>query len=242
MPKLQKSNKIDQKLTETTQIVDQKLTETPLDENLFNKMSKDDKKAPKLSKTDKQPVNDITGFDEVPFRPESILEEKFEKVLAERKKRPRAPSPSYDSATRSRLIKASKAGPKLLIDPSELGDEYYNKIRQLASSGLSQRQIAAYLGMHETTWYQNCQKYPEIRIAVKQGCARAVEALAKNAYKRAIEGDTTLTIFLMKTIGRFSESWKHDENGDEEPATPSLAITVIDPIEAMRQYEKIMKD
>ncbi len=233
MPKNLKSTSLDQKSTGVDQKSAYKKTHLeqslPVDENLLNKMSPLSKKEQKKQNKVNKPVIPITGYCDDGFRPESILEEKFERVLAERKEK--------------HIAKArGKPGPLPPVDPKELGEEYYEKIRKLASRGLSQKQIAAYLGMSDASWYQQCNLYPELRIAVKQGCAKAVEALAANAYKRAIEGDTALTIFLMKTVGRFSESWKHDVNGDEEPATPSLAITVTDPIEAMQQYDRIMKD
>lgn len=234
----QKAIKSDQKLIEKKTHFGQNL---PLDENLLDKFSNGVKIVPDRKKIKQKPVMNITGSEDKPFRPESILEEKFNKVLAERKKRTRAPSPSYDSARRSQVLKGV-SGKKPPFDPADFGDDYYEKVRQLASTGLSQKQIAAHLGMHETSWYQTIQKFPELRIAVKQGSARAIEALARNAYRRAMDGDTTLSIFLLKTIGRFTEHWKNNELGDEEPATPSLSITVTDPIEAMQQYEKIMRD
>lgn len=234
MPKNLKSTRLDQKNSNNGQNLSDKKTNIdqslPVDENLLNKMSPLSKKEQKKQESIKKPVNVITGYYDDGFRPESILEEKFEKVLAERKEKFIA-----ERAARG------KAGPLPPIDPKELGEEYYDKIRKLASKGLSQKQIAAYLGMSDAAWYQKCHLYPELRIAVKQGCAIAIEVLAANAYQRAINGDTTLSVFLLKTVGKYSEHWKQDVNGDDEPATPSLSITVTDPIEAMQQYERIMK-
>lgn len=73
------------------------------------------------------------------------------------------------------------------------------EIEALAGLGLTQQQIADVKSLGVDT----LRKYGHVQL--KRGRSRGVARLADTAFKKALSGDTTMLIFLLKVMGGFQE-------------------------------------
>lgn len=108
----------------------------------------------------------------------------------------------------------------------EVTPEILEKIEAGASRGLTNEQIAAYIGWAPSTLYYKIQKEREaadevnesgdvdacheaksgISETIKRGKARGVANIANALYEKAVNGDNTAMIFFLKN--RDSDNWK----------------------------------
>jgi hypothetical protein len=81
----------------------------------------------------------------------------------------------------------------------KLSKQDLQEIEALAGLGLTQQQIADVKSMGVDT----LRKYGQTQL--KRGRSRGVAKLADTAFKKALAGDTTMLIFLLKVLGGFHE-------------------------------------
>ncbi len=81
----------------------------------------------------------------------------------------------------------------------KLNSKDLQEIEALAGLGLTQQQIADVKDMGVDT----LRKYSHTQL--KRGRSRGVARLADTAFKKALSGDTTMLIFLLKVLGGFQE-------------------------------------
>ena len=99
--------------------------------------------------------------------------------------------------------------PKIHID--------LKQVESLAANGLTQEQIAAALGISESTLHKRKQENPEFTAAIKRGKAKGI-ALVTNKLMESIKGgNMTAMIFFLKT----QAGWK--EPASQEPVKDDLA-------------------
>jgi hypothetical protein len=91
----------------------------------------------------------------------------------------------------------------------EIDEKDIKRIATMAGLGLKVDDISAILGMSISTFERRCREKPEIYEALLKGRGEARLGLAKKAYEQAMQGDTTLLIFLLKTQCGFKDN---DEN------------------------------
>jgi DNA-binding XRE family transcriptional regulator len=71
---------------------------------------------------------------------------------------------------------------------------------------LTQEQIADYFGISRKTWYNLCERQPEILTHYKKGKANTVGDIARSLITKAREGDNTAMIFYLKTQAHWRET------------------------------------
>lgn len=120
--------------------------------------------------------------------------------------------------------------------------ELIEDIQKHYSGGATLKQIAYALGIAPDTLAKEIRDNPELSRALHKGRLDKVSGLIGKAFQMAMEGDRVMIIFLLKCIGRFSEAGPKNDAGDDVPTPPALTLNVTDPVEAMRAYERIMKE
>ena len=79
------------------------------------------------------------------------------------------------------------------------------KIKALASRGLTKEQIALSLGFSSRTFLRRQQENKEIEHAYREGKAQGVGIIANALFEKAKKGDNTAMIFFLKCNG-----WKEN--------------------------------
>lgn len=80
------------------------------------------------------------------------------------------------------------------------------KIKALASRGLTKEQIALSLGFSSRTFLRRQQENKEIEQAYRAGKAQGVGIIANALFEKAKKGDNTAMIFFLKCNG-----WKENQ-------------------------------
>lgn len=70
--------------------------------------------------------------------------------------------------------------------PTKYSQEYPEKVRKLYESGCTDREVADFLGVHETTLRNWAAEYPEFFLALKTGKAAADDRVEQSLYRRAL--------------------------------------------------------
>lgn len=97
------------------------------------------------------------------------------------------------------------------------GETPYYAIQQLASLGLTQRQVHLSLGWSEDTWAQRKKNDPRIMEEYEMGYSRGVTMVANRHFTAAMQGSIPAMQFILRTKGGFTEP-KEDKIGPQELA------------------------
>lgn len=89
---------------------------------------------------------------------------------------------------------ARKVGKKPWIPNQAIYDKIYN----LAKIGLSQKEIAGNLGIHEDTWYRKKEIYPELDRSYVNGKTEGIGFVAFKLMENVKKGDTRAIEFFLK--------------------------------------------
>ena len=100
-----------------------------------------------------------------------------------------------------------------------LTDSQLDEVEELSSS-LSVQQIADYLGMCKTSFYEVSKRQPELLERYKQGRARRIFVYASLVHNYILEGDKDMLKFYLRTQAGWSEK------KDEVIATDLPAINI----------------
>lgn len=143
------------------------------------------------------------------------LEEKYPDLPGPNVK---TPSPENTEA----LIKAlgidfSKMGYKPRPAFAPKGETPYDVIQQLASLGLSQRQVHLTLGWSEGIWNGRKAEDPRIMECYELGFNRGIAMIANRHFTAAMQGSIPAMQFILKTKGGFQEP-KEDKASPQEMA------------------------
>lgn len=103
---------------------------------------------------------------------------------------------------------------------------------------LSQEQIADYLGICRTTFRAICDRDPEVAERYKKGKARAIAHVAKGLLMKARDGDTTSSIFYLKTQGGWRETERIEHSG---PGGRPL-LSAMDDDQLYRELGRVVSD
>ena len=113
--------------------------------------------------------------------------------------------------------------PKIHID--------LKQVESLAANGLTQEQIAAALGISESTLHQRKRDSADFAAAIKRGKAKGI-ALVTNKLMESIKGgNMTGMIFFLKTQAGWKETNVQEHtgaNGADLPKNNEITITVVD--------------
>ena len=109
------------------------------------------------------------------------------------------------------------------------------KAEHLASQGLTMSQIAAVLGIGESTLYEKQNEYPEFMESIKKGKAKGVAVITNALFEKAKEGDNTAMIFYLKNRAGWKDKIETEHTGD------GLKIDVKTPDHFKRIMEELDK-
>ena len=87
-----------------------------------------------------------------------------------------------------------KRGPKA----REISKELLGRVEQLATRGLSQKQVCDVLGFSETWWHAKKQEISELGEFYKKGQAKGLAEVSNALYKQALNGSTGAACFFLK--------------------------------------------
>ena len=87
-----------------------------------------------------------------------------------------------------------KRGPKA----REISKELLGRVEQLATRGLSQKQICHALGFSETWWHAKKQEFSELGEFYKKGQAKGLAEVSNALYEQALSGSTGAACFFLK--------------------------------------------
>ena len=87
-----------------------------------------------------------------------------------------------------------KRGPKA----REISKELLGRVEQLATRGLSQKQVCHALGFSETWWHAKKQEFSELGELYKKGQAKGLAEVSNALYEQALSGSTGAACFFLK--------------------------------------------
>ena len=87
-----------------------------------------------------------------------------------------------------------KRGPKA----REISKELLGRVEQLATRGLSQKQVCDALGFSETWWHAKKQEFSELGEFYKKGQAKGLAEVSNALYEQALSGSTGAACFFLK--------------------------------------------
>lgn len=112
----------------------------------------------------------------------------------------------------------------------EVTDEHVRQVHDLAGHGLTQEQIADFLGWSARTLRNKISDDERLDAAYKSGRAIAINEVAKGLYQRAKDGDNTAAIFYLKTQAQWRETNRTEITGKDGGPLETAAV------ESPRQY------
>lgn len=122
--------------------------------------------------------------------------------------------------------------------PIELTPEQKVEVETLAAL-LSQDQIADYPGISRTTFYMIRERDPEVAERYKRGKAKAIAHVANGLLQKARSGDTTSSIFYLKT----QAGWRETAEVHHVEATRDLRVLSDEELIAeLEEAQKIIED
>ena len=96
------------------------------------------------------------------------------------------------------------------------------QIETLAGYGLTQEQIGDCLGWSKRTSQRKLAEIPEAVAAYKEGRSKAISAVSKTVYHKAIEGNVACAFFYLKTQAGWRETERHEVTGADGGGTSSI--------------------
>jgi DNA-binding CsgD family transcriptional regulator len=103
--------------------------------------------------------------------------------------------------------------------PIMLTDEQKNMVQQMAKVSTVQ-QIADYLGIHRTTFFDILNRDHEVSLLYKKGRVEGHYFVAGHLMKKIKGGDTTAMIFYLKTQSRWKEPTEEPQEKPVKIETP----------------------
>ena len=101
------------------------------------------------------------------------------------------------------------ARPSFKITPDILG-----RVKLLASTGLTNKQIAQALGICEATLFKKKRQYAEFTEAIKEGQSIGIAKVSNALFMSAVKGNTTAQIFYLKN--RSPDTWNDKVSIEQE--------------------------
>lgn len=132
-----------------------------------------------------------------------------------------------------------KLGRKRKWEPTP---DILKKIKTLSASGMLQKDLMLYFGVSKDVWYDRIAECPEMDAAVQEGKIQGKAFVLSKWMQKIREGYFPAIKYYLDIFGGYDQVTKLSITDDtpRDPATTSLKITVTDPIEASKIYQKIM--
>lgn len=118
-------------------------------------------------------------------------------------------------------------------------------VKVLAGRGLTQEQIANYLGISEGFITELKHRHPEFAEAIKEGKAKMISLAAGKLIELVKKGNLSAICFYLKTQARWREVERvaETEETEQKPKAqlPAITLNVNDPVAAAKIYEQFMR-
>lgn len=108
-----------------------------------------------------------------------------------------------------------------------LDEKQIAQVEALASV-LTLEQIADYFGVARNTFTAICERQPEVLEHYKKGKTKAIANVAQNLIKQAQDGNTTASIFFLKTQAGWRENIDINANIKAEVSTLADIMSEIE--------------
>ncbi len=107
----------------------------------------------------------------------------------------------------------------------ELSNDQKTQVEALAAV-LTVEQIADYLGIGRTTFYDIMDRDPVVSERYKRGKSKAIGSVAQGLLQQARNGNTVAAMFYLKT----NAGWREKEHGTQHdmPEPTEIKIEVVD--------------
>lgn len=106
--------------------------------------------------------------------------------------------------------------------PIDIGE-----VEELASRGLTEKQISDSLGISQDTLIKRKHKYSEFAEAIKRGQAKGIGTIANALYEQATSGQTAAAIFYLKNRANWSDKHEHTGPGGGPIKTETKILNVV---------------
>lgn len=116
-----------------------------------------------------------------------------------------------------------------------------NEIEILAQKGLSRRNIQDYFGISDFKWNKKNLKETGLERAYLRGKSKGISFTAGKLMQLINSGNFEAIKFYLARIAKYTENVNSDNEDFEEKDFSNLTINTIDPIEAAKIYQQIMK-
>lgn len=115
--------------------------------------------------------------------------------------------------------------------PAKILDETQVAQVEALAAFLTQKQIAGYLGIGESTLSKIIERQPEVSRAYKKGKSKATAVIAQNVVNQARQGNLTACFFYLKCQAGWREiSGMNLTTGDDEALQPgTITLVAVDP-------------
>lgn len=151
--------------------------------------------------TGNPPVSPLSGslLEVVSRVAEAVGEEKIAGTLERLAEQSQKQSNSQELQLEKKARKSNAGRPKWI--PPDLG-----KIESMAALGMSQRQIAEALGIHEATLCEKKREFTEFGEAINRGKAKGIATVANKLMEKVRGLDTASIIFYLKCHAGWKET------------------------------------
>lgn len=119
----------------------------------------------------------------------------------------------------TKSIKKSRGGRPTVV----LSKKQVEEVREL-SQRLTIEQIADYIGIGQTTFYEIQKRQPEVSVAYKQGKQKAVNWVTSKLMEKIAQGDVASTLFYLKTQAGWSEKQRLDVTTNVPASLPQIVL------------------
>jgi len=113
----------------------------------------------------------------------------------------------YDDEREASYEKDKGGRPKTVLT-----DEQKSQVEKLAAV-LTMEQLADFLGIGRTTFYEITKRDAEVSELYKKGRAKAIGGVAKNLVQKAMSGDNAAMMFYLKTQAGWKETQAIEHSG-----------------------------
>lgn len=107
----------------------------------------------------------------------------------------------------------------------DITPEICEKAAELASQGLSRRQIAINLGMGNSTLYEKQAKYPEFLDSIQRGAETANADVINALYQTAVSGNVRACEVWL--YNKCKDEWKREPSEETTRDIPPINITLV---------------
>jgi hypothetical protein len=113
-------------------------------------------------------------------------------------------------------------------------------VERAASIGCPVEDIAALLGIGRATLYDHIERDPAVADAIEKGRGTGRATLRRLQWEKAQAGDTSILIWLGKILCGQRDTSVVALTGADRGPVQSVTVSVTDPFEAARVYQKFM--